>query len=379
LQRSTILSIRMHQVLPCSLRASLVRTTHPWLIVATADNSYRWKQLQDIRAGIWRSKHSEYGPGSFRNLFTYGTTILSEARSHRSSHSFCGWWNVPSMAGDMASGHIYPVLHNPKSTIHIEPGNNVCVCDWWSNHIQLWSWDPAQYAGPETDETNDETIKMVSMMFHLKGLKDTTSPKHSKTVYTSFPVDQISFGSDLVVFTWRTKNPGPFPSASQDSAFPCSQRSQPVEYDCFSPQSTAERCHRLHYGYPMLSSKPNELRFFPKLQYTNWIKLGPLPGAYANHSSDAKLPTRGLPFKKCLRGCLHESCCSDLFTWRDEVTILVQKRIVRWIGRWRFFGWLVKGRRKLHAWSTKGHVIGSHDELMETFGWATRENFMVAR
>ena len=255
----------------------------------------------------------------------------------------------------------------------------MCVCDWWSNHIQLWSWDPAQYAGPETDETNDETIKMVSMMFHLKGLKDTTSPKHSKTVYTSFPVDQISFGSDLVVFTWRTKNPGRFPSASQDSAFPCSQRSQPVEYDCFSPQSTAERCHRLHYGYPMLSSKPNELRFFPKLQYTNWIKLGPLPGAYANHSSDAKLPTRGLPFKKCLRGCLRESCCSDLFTWRDEVTILVQKRIVRWIGRWRFFGWLVKGRRKLHAWSTKGHVIGSHDELMETFGWATRENFMVAR
>ena len=120
-----------------------------WLIVATADNSYRWKQLQDIRAGIWRSKHSEYGPGSFRNLFTYGTTILSEARSHRSSHSFCGWWNVPSMAGDMASGHIYPVLHNPKSTIHIEPGNNVCVWLVIESYPALklgpcticWSWN----------------------------------------------------------------------------------------------------------------------------------------------------------------------------------------------------------------------------------------------
>ena len=40
------------------------------------------------------------------------------------------------------------------------------------------------------------------------------------------------------------------------------------------------------------------------------LQLGRLRGAYANHSSHAKLPTRGLPFKQCLRACLRESWCN---------------------------------------------------------------------
>ena len=39
--------------------------------------------------------------------------------------------------------------------------------------------------------------------------------------------------------------------------------------------------------------------------------MGHLCEAYAYHFSHAELPTRGFPFKKCLRGCLRGSCCKN--------------------------------------------------------------------
>ena len=39
--------------------------------------------------------------------------------------------------------------------------------------------------------------------------------------------------------------------------------------------------------------------------------MGHLREAYAYHFSHAELPTRGFPFKKCLRGCLRGSCCKN--------------------------------------------------------------------
>ena len=72
---------------------------------------------------------------------------------------------------------------------------------------------------------------------------------------------------------------------------------------------------------------------------------------------------------KCLRGCLRESCCNDLFTWHDVVTILVQKRnkknwkmTILWVlgDLWKEGGSLIKSGALCHD------VIGSHDELMET-------------
>ena len=39
--------------------------------------------------------------------------------------------------------------------------------------------------------------------------------------------------------------------------------------------------------------------------------MGHLREAYAYHFSHAELPTRGFPFKQCLRGCLRGSCCKN--------------------------------------------------------------------
>ena len=111
--------------------------------------------------------------------------------------------------------------------------------------------------------------------------------------------------------------------------------------------------------------KSSQLCFsLAKLQYTNWDTYGG--------------PTQTTsPMQNCLReGYLSRSaytvasakvaatCCNDLFTWRDVVTILVQKRNRKnWkmtiLCLWKEGGSLMKS-------GALCHVIGSHDELMET-------------
>ena len=112
--------------------------------------------------------------------------------------------------------------------------------------------------------------------------------------------------------------------------------------------------------------------FLAKPQYTNW-------DTYAG-------PTQTTP---PMRNCLREGYLlrSAYAVASAKVAATISLLDVMWsrfwfrggirrIGRWRFFGWLVKGRRKPHqAWSTLSWKIVRYCWAWKNFGWATGPQF----
>ena len=119
-----------------------------------------------------------------------------------------------------------------------------------------------------------------------------------------------------------TKTQWPMAFTSYPLALLSTTRSQVTGLEGLRGERSAARVW-LAEGMPRLlyltdQRSPVELCFFSLLNCNTQIRT-PTRGLRkpllpSKTASQAKLPTRGLPFKKCLRGCLRESCCNDLFT-----------------------------------------------------------------